>query len=97
MITKKGLSQYGKEALYIARDFLLPPHFFHIVHPLCWNELDEKNKFPIKQSPFYPLFYRDLQEPLAIAMSLSTTEAVFGKESEEFQIIREFILSLSKN
>jgi len=81
MLVKKGVSSSGKEALVLCEETPIPIFLFQTVYPLCWNAIDEKNKFSISKHPIYPLFHRYMQEPLAMAMSLSVIDKAFGDDS----------------
>ena len=80
MIVKKGVSSGGKEVLVLCEQFPIPIFLFLTVYPLCWNALNEKNQFSINKHPIYPLFYRYMQEPLAMAMSLAVVDKAFEDE-----------------
>lgn len=97
LFVKKGVSSSGKEVLVVCEEMPLPLFFFHTVYPLCWNALDDKNKFSISKHPMYPLFHRYMQEPIAIAMSLSLVDNAFGNESRATEIIVNSLRSLPLN
>ena len=97
LFVKKGVSSSGKEVLVTNTDVPFALFLFHTVYPLCWLVLDDKNKFSISKHPIYPLFHRYIQEPLAIAMSLSVIDNAFGNESHERDVVVHFINDLSSN
>ncbi len=97
LLVKKGVSSGGKEALVLCHEIPFPFFLFRTVYPLCWNAINENNKFPISKHPIYPLFYRFMQEPLAIAMSLSVIENAFDGESGVRESIVDEIRRLPVN
>ena len=97
ILVKKGVSSSGKEALVISNDSPIPVFLFRTVFPLCWNSLNDKNRFPISKHPIYPLFHRYIQEPLSIAMTLAVINSVFEDESGAKDFVIERIRSLPMN
>lgn len=97
LLVKKGVSSSGKEALVICEDSPIPVFLFRTVYLLCWNSLNDKNKFSISKHPIYPLFHRYIQEPLSIAMTLAVINNVFGDESRAKDYVIGRIRSLPMN
>ena len=97
LLVKKGVSSNGKEALVISEESPIPVFLFRTVFPLCWNSLNDKNKFSISKHPIYPLFHRYIQEPLSIAMTLAVINSAFEDESGAKDYVIRSIRSLPMN
>lgn len=81
LFAKKGVSSSGNEVLILDEGCEdMPILFIRTVYPLCWRALKEGKDFPLAKSALHPLFFRYMQEPLAVAMTLAAAGIAFKDE-----------------
>lgn len=97
LFVRKGVSSAGKEVLIIGEDrddlWLL---FIRTVYPLCWQVVKGKD-FPLTNHPIHPLFFRYMQEPLAVAMTLAAVKIAFADFPDILQKAKSYFGYLPAN
>ncbi len=82
---KKGVSSAGNEILINGEmDYNPFTLFVWTVYSLCWRAVKGK-EFSLTKTPIRPVFFRYMQEPLVVAMTLASVEAAFGGSEEAIE------------
>jgi len=94
---KKGISSAGNEILINGEAIQDPlPLFVWTVYSLCWKAVKGKD-FPLTKNPIHPVFFRFMQEPLAVAMTLASVEVAFDGSKNTMKRCRYFLEDLAVN
>lgn len=98
LFAKKGVSSSGNEVLILDEGCEdMPPLFIRTVYPLCWRALKVGKDFPLAKGPLHPVFFRYMQEPVAVAMTLAAAEVAFKEDPHALNYIIHYIERLPMN